>query len=318
MKKHSLLALGALVVLGALAVSPFVPKLVAAQTALIPTISSNCGGYAYSNNYSNCAPGVLHVYVVVSNEYQYGNQYAEQPANFTATVTSANSSPVSFPGSQSGTDLSVVGQYSVMANSLQNYTPTYSVGCTGSVLNGQQATCTITEGSGSTYTSQPVPYPYPYVQQTLSCTPSYQTVGLNQSVTFSIGGAFPGPFNWSTPNRTYQAIGPSLTTTFSTTGTQVVTVSSGTQIATCTVNVVAGATPASYVTPTTYVTPSAPILPSYYSTSPVSVTSNYVPSLPNTGYGPLSDTQIAMMLGALVALGIFLTPYVRNTLVAIG
>src|ERR1700691_3444232 len=103
MKKHSLWALGAFVILGALAVSPFVPKLVAAQTALIPTVSSNCGGYAYSNNYSTCTPGVLHVYVVVSNEYQYGNQYIEQPESFTATVTSPNSSPVSFPGSLSGT-----------------------------------------------------------------------------------------------------------------------------------------------------------------------------------------------------------------------
>lgn len=332
MKTHQIAALAFFVILGALTVSPFVPKLVAADTYIIPNTSSSCSGYGYSAD-SSCVSGVLHVYVqVIGGQYgtQYGSPYGVQypiqklPSDFTVTVVSPNSAPISFPGSQSGTNLSVVGNYTVTANALAGYTPTYSVGCNDSVGNHREATCIITESAGGpNYPGGPVPYPYPYVQPVLSCTPSNQTVGLGQPAVFSVSAGFTGPFTWSTPTRTYQAIGPVFTTTFANTGTQVVTVMSGTQVASCRVDVVAGVTPSNYVAPSyvnpSYVNPNTPVPPAYYNnSSPVSLTSSYVPSLPNTGYGPLSSAQVALLLGMLVAAGIFLAPYVRETLIAIG
>lgn len=313
MKTSFVVGITSFVLLGALAVSPFIPKLVSAQTAIIPSAYSNCGNYSTFT----CTPGVLHVFLTVNNPYQ---GTTKQPSDFVVTVTAQGSAPVTFPGSQSGTNLSVLGFYTVSAQSLAGYTPSYSVGCSDSIINGKEATCLITESPSAQFYTSPVPYPYPYSAPVLQCAPATQTVGLGQSATFSVQGNAGGPFTWATSDRTYQAvIGPTFTTTFANTGTQLITVTNNTQTAVCAVDVVAGAVPAGYAA-SAYVPPAA-TYPATYPVAPsadVSVTNYPAPGLPNTGFAPISPTQVAVLLSILTALGFALAPYVRKTIVAIG
>ena len=287
--------------------------------AAIPAFSfaqqayTSCGSL-YTNN--SCYPGVLHVYLVVNNNQAYA--YTRQPSGFTVTVQAQNPSPSSFPASASGVDVSLTGSYSVQALSMQGFTPNYSGGCSGSVVRGQEATCNITETASSAYYSAPQPYQYPYgYTPTLSCLPAYQTIPLGQSVSFTaVGGA--APYTWSTPDNTYQAIGAAFNASPRVSGVQTVTVTSGTQTAVCTVNVLAAAGPVSYSIPTQTqtVVPVVTVAPAV-SVAPA-LTTNYVPALPNTGFEPLSATQIAFALIVLLAAGIFVAPYVRKTFVAIA
>ena len=278
------------VVIAALAVSVIAPKFVSADW-------QNCNGWSTSS--ANCAPGNLHVYVQALSGNQTGQ--VRHPSDFAVVVNGQTVSSNSFPGSQSGTTVSVGGAYNVTVQAMQDYTPTYSVGCNGSVMNGQEATCIITENQTSSYYGAPQPYQYPYVPQVLSCASNYQTVALGQTATFTVQGSSQGPYNWATPTQTYQAAGPILNVSFLNTGVQTVQVSNGTQIATCTVNVVTNGPANVYPTPAT------------------SLVTSYVPSLPNTGFMPLSRSQIILAILALIAAGFFAAPYVRKaTTIALG
>ena len=211
--------------------------------------------------------------------------------------------------------VSVGGYYSVVASPYAGYLPTYSTGCSGSLISGQQATCIITESidSSSLYTNVvPYSYTYPYTLAQVACSPAYQTVALGQSATVTATGGSGGLYNWTTPERSYVGAGPVFTTQLQSTGMQMVTVSSGvnTQAATCTVNVV-GTPPA---TTYPYIHPTYPA--SAYIDSGV-VVANETPALPNTGVEPLSVGAVAATLVGLVALGIFLLPYVRKTITTV-
>jgi hypothetical protein len=227
-------------------------------------------------------------------------------------VSGANASPSSFPGSITGTYVSVGGSYSVVATNMQGYTPTYSQGCTGTLGANEHATCIVTEGNSAPYNSYPTPYPfnYPYPNPALTCTPATQTVGLGQSVTFTALGDTNGPLNWATAQRTFLSIGPSLTTTLQNTGTQTVTVSNNYQSATCTVVVVPG-----FVPGTTY--PNTLYQNGVISTGPVTVVPTYIPHLPNTGFEPLNAASVAFALAALIAAAFITLPYVRKAFAVI-
>jgi hypothetical protein len=259
-------------------------------------------GYA-AGNY-NCAPGTLQVYVQVMNTTYNGNgPTTRNPQDFTVAVSGLNPSPASFPGSLQGTPVSVGGAYTVTATQMPGWAPSYSQGCQGTLGAGQQATCVITESSTLGYYSYPQPYPYQYYPyQTLSCAPSVQTVGFGQTATFTaVGGT--GPYTWQTPNQTYQAIGPTLNVVLPLAGTQAVSVSSGGQTAMCTVTVTGTvynpSIPASYVAPTA---PNVTVI---------------TPTLPNTGFEPVSATGIAFAVAALIAAAVALFPYVRSTLASL-
>lgn len=165
-----LLAASALVV-------SFVPAFVSAQTA---PYYGNCNApysstYPYNypyNNYPNnyCPPhGTLFVYVQVNAPT--GSYYSRQPGDFTATISGGNAYPATIQGSPNGQLVSVLGSYSVTALSFQGFTPTYSSGCTGTVSQGQQASCVITETPIYPYNYSPNQYPnqyfnqYPYLNQ---------------------------------------------------------------------------------------------------------------------------------------------------------
>jgi hypothetical protein len=183
---------------------------------------------------------------------------------------------------------------------------------------------------------------YPYGQVPLSCSTPTPTVNLDQTAIFvAIGGS--GVYTWATPTQTYQAIGPNLNVSFQSLGQQSVTVQNGTQLATCTVNVVASGAPA---TPPTYVSgpnplPGQPVVPmgalsplpadyppqpgmlspqgiaSVHPSPSPAVTSQYVgnqrpPKLPNTGFAPIESWQVGLISLLLAVAIYFAAPYVRR------
>ncbi|HUD02911.1 MAG TPA: hypothetical protein VMR46_02740 [Candidatus Paceibacterota bacterium] len=299
--------LGALVITAA-----FVPAFAFAQ-------SYNCTNGGSSNNWSfwnngnttACTPGDLLVYVQVTNNVNNGyTTYNEAPSNFTVAVSGLNASPATFAGSLSGTQVSVGGSYSVTALQLSGYSATYSSGCTGTLEQGESGLCVITESNTSSYYNQyPSAYPYNYYYNVpLSCTPSYQTVNLGQTATFTANGGDYSQYNWQTPQRSYLNIGAVLNVAFTQTGTQTVSVTNGTDVESCTVNVVASGAPVvvnSVYPNNTYGTASG----SGYG---VYVTPTYIPSLPNTGFAPMSSAEAASAVALMIAMALVALPYVRK------
>ncbi len=232
----------------------------------------------------------------------------------------SNSSQVSYASSFSSDTHTITftpGSYSVSATSGLYYF-SYSSDCSGfTPLSGQVRSCVVTLSTTPPQTynnctmpfygtagcvAPVVPYQGPYGQSVLSCSPSYQTIGAGQPATFTASGGTPGGYNWTISSRTSLNVGASFTTIFQTTGTQTVIVSNGVQNATCTINVVVGAVPINYI-----------------GSSP-SITTNYIPAyLPNTGFGPVSSSVLAIALALLLSAGIFFFPYVRKALtIALG
>ncbi len=309
------LVLGGLLAMGA-------PALVSAQ--MVP-----CGWYYNGSSSSSCGTGTLLVYVQSLNgtgssyyygnygNGNYGNGNSYSSSNFTVQVSGQNASPSSFVGSQSGTLVSITGgsSYSVTVPQAFGYTPSYSVGCNGTIAANQQATCVVTMSAGSTYSSYPQPYPYPYTYSTLSCNPSYQTVSAGQVATFTATGGNSGVYNWMTADRSYQGIGPVLNTSLESSGTQTVTVSDGYQTATCTVMVVVNGV-ITYPGSQTYIPPAAQYAYSgsqaYGSSAVSAVQYTYVPNVPNTGFAPISASSITFALVVLMGLCVFSFPYVRK------
>ncbi len=66
-------------------------------------------------------------------------------SDFTIDVTGNNPSPASFPGSESGTAVTLnAGSYTVTESAAPGYDTTYSADCTGTIALGQTKTCTVT------------------------------------------------------------------------------------------------------------------------------------------------------------------------------
>ncbi len=264
-----------------------------------------------------CSPGTLHVYVLVQKNEEVTPYQA--PSTFTLTLHAQNPSSLSFPGSQSGTHMSVVGPYTVEAQSVAHYTPSYSVGCNNSVSNGGEATCVVTMSPSGAYSSAPTPYAYPYANPAMFCAPAYQTITLGQTATMTaVNGG--GAYNWSTPDQTYLAVGPLLNIAPRAAGVQTVNVTSGTQTATCTLNVLAVNGPVSYSHPTTPTSPNTLISIASSVVAPIAsvkpaltLSANYIPALPNTGFSPVGVKQFTLVLAVLLAAALVAAPYVRKT-----
>ncbi len=251
---------------------------------------------------TNSGTSNLLVYVLVNNQ----NGTVRVPADFTLTVNGANPNPASFPGSQTGTPVTLASgaQYNVVAMQMAGFVPSYSVGCSGTLANGQQATCVITESASYGYPStQPYPYPYscnssvyPYnnCYQTLTCSPAYQTVSAGAPATFSATGGI-GTYTWKTAAQTYLNIGPALNVVLPALGTQTVVVTSGTQTATCSVNV--SGTYQGFLNP------------------PTLTIVKGVPGLPNTGFVPINWITLLAALLAVVGAALIL-PYAKSAVAA--
>jgi hypothetical protein len=284
-----------------------VPAFAFAQSYNCNPASSSWNFWSNNNN-TLCTPGHLLVYVQVNDNANDG--YNRAPSDFTVAVSGQSASPSSFPGSLSGTPVSVSGAYSVLAMQLQGYSASYSTGCTGTITQSEQALCVITESSSVLYNQYPTPYPYQYASLPLACIPSYQTVNLGATATFTAQGGDYSQYNWQTPSQSYLNVGPTLNAALRSTGTQTVTVSNGEGTATCTVNVVESGAPAPIV-----INPSNTIYPA--NNYGVSVTPTYVPSLPNTGFEPMSAAEAASAVAVLIALALIALPYVRQAFAAV-
>lgn len=191
---HSVLGfIAALALAGAL-----VPAFALAQTTPYNYYNyGNCNSqysitYPYNNGYypnGYCPQGTLFVYVQVNAPAN--SFYSRPPSDFTIIVSGGNAYPATVPGSTNGQLISVLGSYSVTAASFQGFTPSYSSGCTGTVSQGQQASCVITETPIYPYNYQPnypyqqnyqypnqypyynKPYLAPYTAPTVYVTPTY-------------------------------------------------------------------------------------------------------------------------------------------------
>jgi len=302
---------------GLILLASFVPAFVSAQTV-------NC----QSNNHwwnlnapTTCTSGNLSVYVQVTNGSF--NNITRNPSDFVVAVTGANANPSSFPGSLSGTSVTVNGSYVVQALQLTGYAASYSQGCSGNIVNGESASCIITESSNSGYYNNypNTYYPNQYYPSSyygyngytapLTCSPASQTVTVGTNVTFTAQGGQFSQFNWmnsAVPNGTQYNIGTTYTTTLLSPGVNTITVMNGAQSATCSINVV-GYPVVGYGAP-------GVISPIGATTYPggVSLTPTYIPSLPNTGFGPQDGAAFALAVVLLIASGVITYPYVRKAL----
>ena len=249
--------------------------------------------------------GVVNVYVQVINP----NSVSYSPSNFTVNVLGGNPSPSSFQGSLSGTLVSVAaGTYSVTVANQYGFTPSYSVGCNSSVYSGQTQLCVITM-SGSVYNPVTTVYPWTAAPAPLTCRSDTPTVALGQTARFSAIGGAGGTYNWMTATRNFPNIGPVLTSTFSVSGTQTVSVTNAGQTAICTVTVL-----------TTYApVPATPGYVSYpnsvytsYPNAAYTATYSTAPSFPNTGFAPSNGAEAAFAVVLLSGAAMMTYPYARK------
>lgn len=288
--------------------------------------------------------GLLNVYVQVLTQSGYSSFQTYAPGNVTVSVAGNAPSLTTFPGSQSGTPVQLYpGSYSVTANNLLGYAPSYSVGCNNTIAAGQSQTCVITMTPSYGY---PYQYPntntyYPYSLPPLSCSPQVPSVALGQPVTFEAFGGVGGTYNWTAPytqSLNYPNAGRSLTVSFEAQGAQTVTVTNASQTASCSVQVTNGYYPIAGTYPT-YPYGNYPYGNSYgnniygnnpyntnlYGNYPYSVSGptysadpsqSYYPSypqLPRTGFGPHDRTTgMALAVVLLIAAGIATAPYARK------
>ncbi len=86
----------------------------------------------------------LTVYKLVNNE----NGGDAIPENFTLRADGTNVNPSVFPGSSTGTLVSLdQGSYAVTEDAFPGYTPVFSSDCTGSIGVGETKSCTVTNNS---------------------------------------------------------------------------------------------------------------------------------------------------------------------------
>lgn len=271
---------------------------------------------------SNGTGGLL-VYVSVANS----NAPTLSPSDFTVSVEGQNPSPASFGGSINGSPVVLYpGSYSVSVSNLRSYTASYSSGCSGTLPGSKYALCVITLNNTASNYYGVVPYAGPSNQR-LTCSSAYPTVSIGNLGRFAaVGGK--GAYNWATASDSYLNSGTLLNTAFMSSGMQTVVVTSGNEVATCSVNVVSeqgyGARPGSYIPSGTAGNPiyGAPYMGtpgpyvgapgSYAGTPDVTLVSNSYPTLPNAGFEPENAAALAFAVVLLLGASIALYPHARK------
>jgi hypothetical protein len=111
------------------------------------TFSAGCSGTISAGQTKTCTitnddqPGTL----IVKKHVIDDNGGTKTAGDFTMEVTAGHPSQASFPGSESGTTVTVdAGSYSVDEAAVSGYTKTIGAGCSGTIANGETKTCTIT------------------------------------------------------------------------------------------------------------------------------------------------------------------------------
>src|SRR5215471_17048419 len=115
---------------------------------------------SYSPECSGTASGGIPIKCTVTNQYtplpgsttflnvvtkvDNTNGGTKQPSDFTITVSGNRPSPRTFTGSSSGTSVRLhLGSYEVVANSMPDYSTSYSPECSGTASGGIPIKCTI-------------------------------------------------------------------------------------------------------------------------------------------------------------------------------
>ncbi len=112
------------------------------------SFSANCSGTIANGQEKTCTvtnddqPGKLIVIKHVIND----NGGTATAANFTLDSGGSNDSPDNFAGAESpGTEVTLdAGAYNVTETGPAGYTASFSADCSGSIANGQEKTCTVT------------------------------------------------------------------------------------------------------------------------------------------------------------------------------
>lgn len=253
--------------------------------------------------------GLLNVYMQVLN--QTGSSFVYSPSNFNVSVSGNSPSINNFPGSQSGTLVTLLpGSYSVVVTNPNNYSASYSVGCNGTIAAATTQTCVITMSPNyNNYYNNPTVAPYVPLQP-LTCRTDTPVVGLGQTARFTALGGAGGTYNWMTANQNYPNNGPTLTAAFMSSGTQTVSVTNASQTATCVVQV------------TTSYVPQQPAYPTYpnttftqygqYGYAQPTLSAYLYPSFPRTGLAPLTAAQVTFALVLLMGATFMGYPYARK------
>lgn len=250
---------------------------------------TSCSVYNWT---PSCSTGLLNVFVQVQNNIPGVVHYSHE---FQIAVYGQSPSPGGFMGSQNGTQVLLgPGSYSVSVSSNPfGYIASMNSACSGAIAAGQTQTCVVTLTA-----SNFLPFPNP-VYPPLTCAPQYQNAALGQAVNFYASGGT-GSYNWSTAERSFTNVGPKLSTGFTRSGAQTVTVQSGNQTATCTVAVSGNYIPSPFYPSATY-----PAL--YYTPAPVPA-----PRLPNTGMEPVSTAGVAFSVVLITGAGYLLRRHVAE------
>src|SRR6266571_870415 len=113
------------------------------------TYSSGCSGSisagqtlscTVANKYQTSPLGKITVVKNVVND----DRGTKKPSDFMIFVTGNSPSPNNFPGSASGTSVSIqAGNYEVVEASVFGYATTYSSGCSGSITGGETIKCVV-------------------------------------------------------------------------------------------------------------------------------------------------------------------------------
>ena len=112
------------------------------------SFSADCSGTIANGQTKTCTvtnndqPGKLIVIKHVIND----NGGTATAANFTLDSGGANDSPDNFPGAEApGTEVTLdAGAYNVTESGPAGYTASFSADCSGTIANGQEKTCTVT------------------------------------------------------------------------------------------------------------------------------------------------------------------------------
>jgi hypothetical protein len=129
-------------------------------------------------------PGSL-TFLNVITEVDNANGGTKKPSDFTITVSGNNPSPKSFPGSSSGTFVTMrSGSYKVTEdNGIPGYSTSYSSGCSGDASGGVPIKCNIS----NQYQTNPAPPPPP---SPTPKKPSSITITSNSNSVYSIPTTF--------------------------------------------------------------------------------------------------------------------------------
>jgi uncharacterized repeat protein (TIGR01451 family) len=116
------------------------------------------------------------------------NGGTKSAANFTLTVTGISPSPASFPGSESGTEVTLQpGPYAVNEAAVAGYSTTKSEGCGGSLPHyGDTATCTVTNNDNAAPPPPPPPAGVPEIDLAITKNDSPDPVSVGGLLTYTL------------------------------------------------------------------------------------------------------------------------------------